>query len=162
MIFRRRKLSVEPRTYENWLRAGRPPFEWFIQQESLVQDALAAIGDAVEADRWDALAAVASEPAAFQAGREAEADPGLSAALSAARALAEGIEKGIRPGQHTEQHTAPTGTAGVRSMAGAIRRRAERENARQAQKDAARSLGGRAPDTAVTDEPEPARTADQS
>lgn len=32
-------------SYRNWLRAGRPPFEWFARQAADEQEALAQVGD---------------------------------------------------------------------------------------------------------------------
>lgn len=47
-MFRRKQpptVELDADGYRRWIRAGRPPFEWFLSREPVVQETLAAIGD---------------------------------------------------------------------------------------------------------------------
>jgi hypothetical protein len=70
--------------YMNWLVAGRPPFTWFIKQPSLVQEALAKLGEEY-LERCAALSVASQED-------DADALQNL-----AARAIRSSLEKDKTP-----------------------------------------------------------------
>ncbi len=74
-IFRMRapktaKLTNE--TYGRWLRAGSPPFDWFMQLGELEQEQLACIGDEYVQDCCVALGYAINDPQAASAGVQSE------------------------------------------------------------------------------------------
>ena len=85
-----RKKTPPPVTndsYRRWLRAGCPPFEWFMRQGSLEQEQLAILGDEHQQDLAIAVGYAVSNPHAAEAGMQAAAgdadgDAGLAAQVA--------------------------------------------------------------------------------
>lgn len=144
MIFRRKKkaFALDAVAFENWIRAHRPPIEWFVGLDPITQKGLADIGDGVTFDTVSALADAMSNAPALTAGHGAS---GQSEALQAANAILEGMRRraSTQPDPEPKPPAAPTGPV---SMSEAPKVRAEREARRQATKNEGRSLLGQKPD----------------
>jgi len=84
--------------YSRWLRAQRPPLQWFLGLSALEQEALACIGDAHVEEEIEALALALANPRALEAGIEVRAAAAGDAAVeeSLARRLAAGMASKIQ------------------------------------------------------------------
>ncbi len=135
-------------TFAWWLRAQRPPWDWFLRQPDLIQAQLATLGD-------DYLAQCV-ELGSSMAGDSPESDEDATRRLvvTAAEAL-----MGSKRGPVAPQAPLPSPPL---SMAGVTQRQEEREQAEQNGKDEMRRLFGRAPDSveATTIDPTPREASD--
>ena len=123
MMFKRKPPEVEltNETYSRWLRAQRPPWDWFLRQQSLIQEQLAILGD----EYVDGcIAAGTPEPA------ETEEAAVRRLAAEAAGRLLNG-----------------SGSATHLGMGGVTQRQQAAVQARQEAKDDSRRLFGRPPDS---------------
>lgn len=138
MIFHRKPKTteIEPAQYALWLRAQRPPFDWFMRQPALVQQALANEGDAYIQDCIALGSGVAED--------EEQAAMRLAGSLVSKLSGAGNGPTSAPPVHHPI------------TMAGVGERRREAEKARQDANVAGRSLFGREPDAS-----EPAPTPHQ-
>lgn len=99
MFFRRKAppITLTNDAYVRWLRAQRPPFEWFLELGELEQEQLAQHGD----DQWAAVAeAIAAELGGGQ--QPGPAEPQEDDAAIAVKAAAQ-VLKGM--GMHTSRPT---------------------------------------------------------
>lgn len=90
-----RKKSTPPEItsggFARWLRAGRPPFEWFAELPEAFQDHLAELGDQHSLELALTVAAAVRNPQAFEEGLAAERgdpDADVSVAMRAVQELA--------------------------------------------------------------------------
>lgn len=133
--------------FERWLRAGRPPFDWFARQPEDAQEVLAQIGDHYVADLVVGFAAARVDPVAAAEGLDAPSDPDAEAAL--ARRVALGLVERIRArdGPRNGPRTAPVVPAP--SMGGLGERRGERQEQSEKPREERRSFLGRPADEEV-------------
>ncbi len=108
------EVALSTDAYRNWLRAQRPPFEWFAQLGSAEQKALADIGDEERERAQLELAYMIRDPEASEAiltGDEVAAEQ-VAVERLARSALEAALGRPTTPYHHTEPIT----------MAGALRR----------------------------------------
>ncbi len=130
------EVELTNETYSRWLRAQRPPWDWYLRQPSLIQEQLAILGDEyvfgvaetvaedqkpTQEQEVDAVRKIASELIQKQLGRQAPQTP----------------VRDIPP-------TPPL------SMGGVTKRRQERQQADQKERDMSRMFLGRRPDSVRT------------
>ena len=109
MFFRRKALpNITQDGYSRWLRAQRPPFEWFSKLSELEQEALATIGDSHASELVEGLAMALGEHEAVAAGVDVRAAVGGDAGVeeTLARQLAAGMAAKLSQGA---QETKPAG-----------------------------------------------------
>jgi hypothetical protein len=70
------EIEVGREVWRQWLRAGRPPMQWFAQQSDSVREALAEDGDAYARDVAAAVGWSVRDPEAAQAVASQDADSG--------------------------------------------------------------------------------------
>ena len=127
--------------YAMWLRAQKPPWEWFVRQPGLIQSQLAIIGDEYTEDQALAIGSAVRNPVAAAAGAGDEnAEEALALLLSAAHRQTP--ENGP---QSFARRTPPT-------MGGVTERRTRRVLADRVAKDDAMSFCGRKPDPINTED----------
>jgi hypothetical protein len=124
MFWNKRKPDLTNEAYERWLRAQRPPFDWFLALSQVEQEQLAILGDAQMQDLAVALGYAIRDPEAADAGMSAmNGDTGAEATL--ATKLAQGFaEKLMSMQQHAQ---APQQTS-ARTMSGFGDRQRQEEN----------------------------------
>ena len=122
-----------------WLRAQRPPFQWFFEQPELVQETLAKLGDDHALDLIQGFASAAAHPQALVDGLEATHNPEAED-----RILRRGILDLIGTVMQRQAPTAPPKPPAT--MGGMGERKATKAAAGQAKKDDGRSFMGRRPD----------------
>lgn len=129
--------------YRRWLRAQRPPFEWFIGLEATSQEALANLGDAHAIDLCVALAtAVTSASVASPAkGQQTEEQVLRDLVNGAASKFLDGLAAAHPPVVATSRPVQEP------SMGGITERREQRVADEQVAADSGRSLFGRPPDS---------------
>ena len=103
--------------YERWLRAQRPPFEWFLLLSQVEQEQLAVLGDVHVQDLAVALAYAIRDPEAADAGIGALAGDVDSEATLASR-LAQGFAQKLSTMQQVEQAAAPPKRPATPTMSG--------------------------------------------
>jgi len=130
MMWKRKTVTeIEPAQYALWLRAQRPPFDWFMRQPPMIQQALANEGDAYVQD-------------CIQIGTEIgeKHETEEQAAVRLANQFAEKLSgAGNGPTMRPPEPVPVT-------MAGLGERRRAKEAERDAAGSAGRSLFGREPD----------------
>ena len=90
MFFKKRLPDLTNEAYERWLRAQRPPFEWFLRLSEVEQEQLAMLGDAHAQDFAVASGYAMQDPEAADAGISAmQGDSDAEETL--ARKLAQGF-----------------------------------------------------------------------
>lgn len=90
MFWSKRKPDLTNEAYDRWLRAQRPPFDWFLALSEIEQEQLAMIGEAQMQDLVVALGYAIRDPEAADAGISAlQGDSGAEATL--ATKLAQGF-----------------------------------------------------------------------
>ena len=103
-------------SYDRWLRAHRPPFEWFLSLEVEHQEAIAALGDTHSLRLALAGARAIHDPGGVEmSARVAEGDPEGEAGLAAQ--LAEAILE-----KHAEENAEAARASRVPTMAGVLHR----------------------------------------
>jgi hypothetical protein len=70
------QVEIDRETWRQWLRAWRPPLQWFAQQPASVRDALAEDGDAYARDVAAAVGWSVRDPEAAQAVASQDEDDG--------------------------------------------------------------------------------------
>lgn len=85
--FRRPPPTVTNEAYHRWLRAGSPPWLWFLERSEVEQEALAMIGDEVQRDRALAIGYAVTDPQSAELGAAAQSGD-VAAEASLARNLA--------------------------------------------------------------------------
>lgn len=131
-LFRRRRVEMSADAYRRWLRAHRPPFDWFAALSELEQDALAGLGDDyIEHQIVVQSEAIETVQEPQQPQPSAEADDARSQALAAALQIAAQVEP---------DH-------GTASGAGFAKRRDENNGAAQRDKRAGKTFMGAKPAT---------------
>lgn len=136
-LFRRRaqrELVLDRPAYGRWLRAQRPPLEWFLSLASDEQEALAVIGDEYLQDLSVALGYAVRDPEVTAAGMDAARNPESEEVL--ARRLAAGL---VERSLERRDEEAP-------SMGGFGARRRVLINSRQSAAAKVQRFLGRAPD----------------
>lgn len=125
--------------YRRWLRAQRPPFDWFLRLTELEQEAIAN-----EGEQHHLL--LIEETAARLAPADA-AGAGLTGAAAAVQSMLDGFKNARQ--ERTGRLSATTEPAPpiTPSMAGFGERREQAIEDAQKKRDAGRSLGGREPDS---------------
>jgi len=169
----KKSIDMTSDAFSRWLRAMRPPFDWFHRQSELVQEQLAKIGD----DHFDALgidlaqgialalqdpeivAATAKSDAGDSAGDEAIAK------RMAANLLGKFLGHSQTPPEEPQRPGEPWFESPAETMAGIGERRIQRANERQEERDrmgtrllrrAPDMTGqGKTPDTTTTEDQEP-------
>ena len=131
-------MDLTNEVYRNWIRAQRPPFEWFLGLEPDQQEQLAIIGEDYQADVCVAIGFALQDPELAAAGLDADTNP-ESEEILARRVAAEAVQKLLGDRQ-------PPRSNGGLSMGGVTQRRAQADQARQKAKDRGRRLLGREPD----------------
>jgi hypothetical protein len=132
MWFRKKKpVEWSKGAYRRWLRAHRPPFQWFFELDENAQELLARLG----AEYVDECVEV---------GQQVSTEAQKATEVEELHRLAVGLAQKARPGVSTP----PTPTPAT-SMAGMTERRAQKVATKQAERDAGRSLFGQPPDPAV-------------
>lgn len=98
-MFKKRREAVLETTeaYTRWLRAQRPPLEWFLVQTEPVQEQLALLGDEYVQDVATAVGLAVAHPEQADLGRDdfspaADADRTRALAMSVAQAVLKGRE----------------------------------------------------------------------
>lgn len=87
MWFRRQPLPVVTNeAFARWLRAGSPPWLWFLSRSEVEQEALALIGDEIQRDRAIAIGYAVADPRVAELGAAAQAGD-VEAEASLARSL---------------------------------------------------------------------------
>ena len=84
MIFRSKQPELTNDGYARWLRAQRPPLQWFLALSAVEPETLADLGDANTEEHIEALALALTNPAALAAGadvREAANDPTIEESM---------------------------------------------------------------------------------
>jgi hypothetical protein len=90
MFSKKRQPDLTNEGYERWLRAQRPPFEWFLRLSEVEQEQLAMLGDAHAQDFAIACGYAIRDPEAADAGMSAmQGDSNAEATL--ATKLAQGF-----------------------------------------------------------------------
>lgn len=137
-MFRRKpSLELSEAAYGYWLRAQRPPLEWFLGLDAPTQATLAELGDEYVADVAVAIGYGVADPALAEAGISARIDPEAEEDLLR-RVSAEAAQRVL--GREEAPDVAPV------TMAGWAQRQTIRQDTEQRTKDEARSFLGRAPD----------------
>lgn len=119
--FRRRRppapaLNLTEGAYDRWLRAHRPPFEWFLGLPPEHQEALASLGDTHSLRLALTDGHAARDPAGVEmAARAVEGDPAGEAGLAAQ--LAEAVLE-----KHASDAAAAAAASRVPTMAGVFER----------------------------------------
>jgi hypothetical protein len=90
MLWKQRQPDLTNAGYERWLRAQRPPFDWFLRLSELEQEQLAMLGDAHVQDIAVAIGYTVRDPEAADAGMSAMQGDADGEATLAAR-LAQGL-----------------------------------------------------------------------
>lgn len=106
-----RKVEVTNETYGLWLRAQRPPWEFFFGLTQLEQEALASIGDDHMEEMSYSLSLMLTNTQAYQTGRalmQQDPEAEASAALAAAQRLASNLTTAT-----AEQGASNEGMAGI-------------------------------------------------
>lgn len=100
MIFRRRKAAVQVDLdeggFRRWLRAHRPPLQWFLALPVDQQEAMAAIGDEFAVRAALDIGYAVKDPQIAEAGVKAaggDAEAEESLAIRLARSFAESIQR---------------------------------------------------------------------
>lgn len=114
MILWKRKVQTAPdltnEAYARWLRAGRPPFEWFLGLSIEEQEQLAILGDDHRTDTCIAIGWAVRNPEAAGAGAAAAAG-NLDAEIGFVQQLASAaLEKMVRK----QPKPRPTASGGMR------------------------------------------------
>jgi len=139
--------TVTVETHGRWIRAGRPPYQWFAELPADQQEALAQVGDAHDIDRAIAIGYAVRDPEAAEKGIAAAAGDLDAEADLVQRLAARAVEKMLGS---RSQPTAPAPTAQPPSMGGLAARRQGRQEQEQAGRDRGRSFLGRAPEPQET------------
>ena len=119
MIFRK-KPTLTNASYALWLRAQRPPLQWFLALSDVEQATLADLGDANTEEHIEALALALANPQALAAGanvRDAAADSSVeeSMLLQVAQQFANRIREGRKAPQAAPS---PAGSMPRETLAG--------------------------------------------
>ena len=131
-------LDLDEAAFERWLRAHRPPFEWFLGLPGPEQEALAQLGDAYAADVMIATGYAIRDPDAANAGLTAETDVDAEAAL-VQKIAAAAVQKMVK----AEPEKTPEPEA--LTMGGVIERRKQAEKAREEKRNQSKVFLGRRP-----------------
>jgi hypothetical protein len=129
------EIELTEESFDRWLRAQRPPFEWFLGQPEDVQEALAARGDRYVEDCNVALGYAALDPTRARLGlalEDGDDDAEAELAVLNARTLAEAM--GAQTAQNSPQARQPSAPS---SFVGVSKRREEAQEARETAKDEA-------------------------
>lgn len=109
--------DVTAEDYALWLRAGKPPFEWFFRQPTITKEALASVGDGMLSHQIETLLGALVNPELFLA----EASGGEEALeAEAAKQLAKAVGDKIMKRDTAAGTRAPT-MAGLGTKSGALR-----------------------------------------
>jgi hypothetical protein len=124
MFSKKRLPDLTNEAYERWLRAQRPPFEWFLRLSEVEQEQLAMLGDAHAQDFAVACGYAIRDPEAADAGMSAlQGDDEAEATL--AMKMAQGFASKLMQMQQPQEPPRPRTQ---RTMAGFGERRAIEEN----------------------------------
>jgi hypothetical protein len=117
-MFSKKKLpDLTNEGYERWLRAQRPPFDWFLALSEVEQEQMALMGDAHMQDLAIALGYAIRDPEAADAGMSAmQGDASAEATL--ATKIAQGFASKLADMQRTEQAAEARTSRSAPSMSG--------------------------------------------
>lgn len=132
----RPKPIVTNESFSRWIRAGRPPWVWFLERSDDQQEMLAIIGDEYMQDVVLGIGLAVKNPEATEAGMMIEDDEEADETI--ARKVAAGLVTKILSGRQ-----APSGP----SMGGRGLRQEQREYDRRLKENNGRKLFGRPPDS---------------
>lgn len=143
-------VDASPAGYARWLRAYRPPLDWFLRLSELEQEALAQVGDSHAIEAAVVVAEVAADPATaadVEHARAGDVESEVSLAQQLIRGLAQQVTAGRRPAAGPPQAADPNDVPGTTTAAGFGSRRSEttRDSADRPA-EALASLTGRAPE----------------
>jgi len=132
MFWSKKQPDLTNEAYERWLRAQRPPFDWFLALSEVEQEQLAMMGDANVQDVVVAMGYAIRDPEAADAGMSAaEGDTDAEATL--ATRLAQGfaskllqMQRAERAAQTPQEPPLPS----ARTMSGFGERRQQEETQR--------------------------------
>ena len=131
--FKKKLPELTNDVYAMWLRAQRPPWEWFLRQPELVQAQLAIIGDDYTEDQAVAIGAAVRNPVAAAAGAgDEDAEEALAIMLTSAHGAQNGAQSPVEKPRPT--------------MGGVTKRRVDRVQKAQQDRDEASSFMGQKPD----------------
>ena len=91
-----RQVAITNEGYARWLRAQRPPWEFFFTLSELEQEQLASLGEQHIEEIGFAMSLMLTHSEAYQAGRglsHGDPETEASAALKAARGMAENLSR---------------------------------------------------------------------
>lgn len=137
-IEQQREVELDNAAFRRWLRAGRPPFVWFLEQDAETQEQLALLGDAQERDRCVGIGYAVRNPEAAAVGLSAGGERDDEASM-VARLAAEALAK-------MRQQTAARAASAPVSMAGVVGHAQAAAATRKAAEHASRSWLGEPPD----------------
>lgn len=124
MFWTKRRPDLTNEAYERWLRAQRPPFEWFLRLSEVEQEQLAMLGDAHAQDFAVACGYAIRDPETADAGMSAlQGDDNAEATL--AMKMAQGFASKLMQMQEPQQRAAQPSQ---RTMSGFGDRRAVEEH----------------------------------
>ena len=127
--------------YRNWLLAGKPPFQWFAEQDTVTQEGLAKLGaEHAEAERLAGAAVVLEGVERLLV----DAIAGIEAAM--ALPGPGGAQQVPPPVPGRPAHFGSQGAAKPPTIAGIRDRQVEADAAAKADRDKCRSFLGRRPD----------------
>lgn len=152
--FKRKVQDVEVgvNAYERWVRAHKPPFDWFMRQTEEVQQALAEVGHAYDEDICIGIGYAVQSPQVAEAGLDATTNSESEMTL---------LEQIV--GLATSKARSAPAQPASPTMGGIGERRKQAESERRESIDQGRSLFGRKPDSArETNEPAANGAADQA
>ncbi len=131
---------LTPESFERWVRAKCPPFEWFMDQPEDSQEVMAEIGDAYEKDL------IVAQAMAIAGHRPVAAAPAESPEVALVQQL---VQQTIaKLGGQASSRPSPLPAAPVQpTMSGITSRRQERKDQAQAIADSQRRILGRRPDS---------------
>lgn len=140
---KRREVELTNEAYARWLRAQRPPFEWFLGRSEVEQEALAMQGDEYTRGLALDIGYAVVNPEVAEAGVDAPQNPQSEETLLK-QVMAGAVEHVLSKSRN--------GASGARepdsslTLAGVAERREKAKKARQEEIDASRSFLGRKPD----------------
>jgi hypothetical protein len=117
-MFSKKKLpDLTNEAYERWLRAQRPPFDWFLALSEVEQEQMALMGDAHMQDLAIALGYAIRDPETADAGMSAmQGDASAEATL--ATKIAQGFASKLADMQRTEEAAQARTRRSAPSMSG--------------------------------------------
>lgn len=147
-MFKRRKpptVTLSNDAYARWLRAQRPPLQWFLGLDAETQEQLAILGDARMEDLCIAIGYAVQDPRLAEAGLDAEGNPDSEEELVKRIALG-AVDRILGNPSQVAAKEPVTPPPEPLTMGGITRRKEERRESEQATARSRMRLFGREPD----------------